>query len=400
MTSALALFGTGSWLDTAVNYVSKMSFNITAEDTGTSGNSSWQLLCRGMPFAKLGGLPLHDSVASDSDVESLCRRLDQRMLYGYTAHEEDVLLATQRFLAAFAPSIDVTSDSQEKTLDNAEGLLAVSMFVSNRALLTLYSPEAGSYDTPIGTIWRFIYASPGVALQKPILSKRALIVLSVLIGLQLLGLTYLAYYLYRVPTWSDQLDAMAMARIGASLHDRDVLPAIGPVSKEDLTALQTVGALVGIVEKSARRKNSIPRSESPEIAVTGDSGVELQMLGSAEGGRESTMTRYVAPDLASANDSDVESQRLESAEEGYEHFEDGRPGAISPNLATTDSPDAELQRLNSTEELRGSLEDLRTSLELGLDAPGPILATNSERRSQYLRGVKRVWMSYLATTSP
>lgn len=64
------------------------------------------------------------------------------------------------------------------------------------------------------------------------MSVAALVVLSVLLALQLLGLGYFTYYLYHVPTSSCELDALAMARIGASLEQRELLPPIGPVSNE------------------------------------------------------------------------------------------------------------------------------------------------------------------------
>ena len=111
--------------------------------------------------------------------------------------------------------------------------------------------------------------------------------MSVLIGLQLFGLVYLTYYLYRVPSWSDQLDAMAMARIGASLDHQGVLPAIGPVNKQDLVTLQSVGGLIGIVERSRRRESSATGSVLPDMAVADDSAVELQRLTSSEEGRKS-----------------------------------------------------------------------------------------------------------------
>ena len=78
-----------------------------------------------------------------------------------------------------------------------------------------------------------------------------------------------------------------MARIGASLDHRGVLPAIGPVSKEDLVTLQTVGGLVGIVERSPRRESSATGSVLHEMAAADDSAVELQRLTSSEEGRKS-----------------------------------------------------------------------------------------------------------------
>ncbi|KAI4947739.1 hypothetical protein J4E91_006561 [Alternaria rosae] len=182
---------------------------------------------------------------------------------------------------------------------------------------------------------------------------------------------------------------MAMARIGASLHDRGVLPAIGPVSNEDLDALQTVSGLIGIVEKSPRGRSSMTRSVSPDLITTDGSGAELQRLDLAEEGHESfgdstrrviSMIGSVSPDLGIKGSSEPELQRLNPAE-GHESSEDGSLSAMSPNLATTNSSDTERQQLNSTEELRGNFEEFSTGVELGLDAPGPILMTDVPRRT-------------------
>jgi hypothetical protein len=282
MTSAIALFGNGSWLSTAANYVSRKAHNSTDHD-----KVPWQLLCRGMPFSKLWP-PGLDSFPDPvrTDFVNLCGWRDQGLFDGYQADEDDLLRLTHYFLSAFAPSGVSTNNSEERSLRNTESLLNVTMFVANRALLTLLSPEVqevgdGGYDLT----GRKIYSSPGVTVQRPVLSNTALSVLSALVGLQLLGLGYLTYYLYRFPTWSDQLDAMAIARIGASLSHRGVLPAIGPVSKKDLAVLQNVGGLIGIVEKSPRRESSMTRSLSPNPDATGGLEVELQRLTSTEEGR-------------------------------------------------------------------------------------------------------------------
>jgi len=393
MTSALALFGEGSWLSVSAGYVSKASFDPT-NNTGSYKNASWQLFCHGKPFSQL-------LIYTDHDIGYTCKYIDLDIVEGDGPHEDEVFFAMRYLLGAFAPV------SENRTLDDSESLLATAMFVANRGFLTFLSPapELSSRYS----MGRMIYASPGVAVPRPVLSNTALMVLSVLIVLQLLGLGYLTYYLYRVPTWSDQLDAMAMARIGASLHNKGVLPAIGPVSKEDLDALQTVSGLIGIVDKSPRGKSSTTRSVSPDLITTGDSDAELQRLNLAEEGRESfgdrtrreiSMIGSVSSDLASTGDSELESQRLDPTEEDHESSKHGSPGAMSPTLATTNSSDAESQRLNPTEELRGSFEGFSTGMELGLDAPGPILTTDVPRRGPYVRGMRRVWRTFQSTKRP
>jgi hypothetical protein len=289
MTSAIALFGNGSWLSTAANYVSKETHNSTDH-----GKLPWQLMCRGMPFSKLWS-PGVDSYPDPvgTDFVSLCGWHDQGLFEGYMADEDKLLQLTRHFLGAFAPAGIHYNNSEERSLRNTESLLNVAMFVANRALLTLVSPEVGpgSYDLT----GRKIYSSPGVTVHKPVLSKAAFVVLSLSIGLQLLGLGYLTYYLYRFPTWSNQLDAMAMARIGASLDHRGVLPAIGPVSRKDVDSLQTVEGLIGVVEKVPHRENSMTRLVSPDLHAADGSEVELQQLTST--GEGCTNAEVRSPDV-------------------------------------------------------------------------------------------------------
>jgi hypothetical protein len=291
MTSALALFGETSWLSTAVKYVSNHTYNATSHyNDDYYKNFSWPLFCRGMPFSTLwasDSMAFNDRSLGNSSANFVgwCADFDKYM-FERTSEVEDreLLQITHGFLTAFSPGYSGELGSEHRSLNNPENLLSSAMFVANRAILTLLSPDV-SRSKARELTGRLVYTSPGVIVQKPILSRTNLIILSVLIGLQLLGLSYLTYYLYRVPSWSDQLDAIAMARIGASLTDQGVLPALGPVSKEDLATLQTVGGLIGIVEISPRRESSITESVSPNLDATDGSEVELQRLTSiGEGG--------------------------------------------------------------------------------------------------------------------
>jgi len=425
MTSALALFGRGSWLSSAANYVSNASSNVTGHN-GDYKDASWHLFCHGMPFLNLGLLfdkanlsslneDLHKrELVRTGGFANACDLTDQATLNGEEARERHVRLATQHLLAAFAPS-DVT-----ETYINPETMLTAAMFVANEAFLTTLLSEAKEEQAPPGG--RIIYTSPGFAMQKPFLSRLALIVLSLSIGLQLLGLGYLAYYIYRAPTWSGQLDAMAMARIGASLHSRGVLSAIGVVSKEDIAGLKTVGGLIGVIEKPPRRKTSMTRFVLPELAHAGGLEVQSQWLDPDEQDREYSITRSGSSELVARADSDAELQRLYLADEGRGSFRDSsrRESSINRSMeierinsagepcensedtcpGTTKSSDAELSQLTPTEEHCGSFEDPNMDIELGIDAPGPILAADLPRQNPLVPGLKRVWKAVQPTKRP
>ena len=415
MTSALALFGRGSWLSSAANYVSNASSNVTGHN-GDYKDASWHLFCHGMPFLNLGLLfdktnlsslneDLHKrELVRTGGFANACDLADLAIPSGKEARERHMRLASQHLLAAFAPS-DVA-----ETYINPETMLTAAMFVANEAFLTTLLSEAKEEQAPPGG--RIIYTSPGFAMQKPFLSKLALIVLSFSIGLQLLGLGYLAYYIYRAPTWSGQLDAMAMARIGASLYNRGLLPAIGAVSKEDIAGLKTVGGLIGIVEKTSRRRSSITRFVLPKLAATGGLEVESQWLDTDGENREFSITRSVSPELATTDESNAELHRLYMIDEVRGSFLDSQRRESSVNrsleIQRMDSAgepcesheDAELEQLTSTEELRGSFEDSNMGIELGIDAPGPILAADVPRQNPFAPGLKRVWKAVQPTKRP
>jgi hypothetical protein len=73
--------------------------------------------------------------------------------------------------------------------------------------------------------------------------------MSLLIGLQLLGLLRLTWYIYHVPSWTGTLDAMAMARIGARLGQQGLLlnDGVSGDRERDARALHKVDGLIGVV---------------------------------------------------------------------------------------------------------------------------------------------------------
>ncbi|OAL52007.1 hypothetical protein IQ07DRAFT_586343 [Pyrenochaeta sp. DS3sAY3a] len=97
---------------------------------------------------------------------------------------------------------------------------------------------------------RPIYTGQGTYIPKPTVSTTGVIVISVLLFAQLIGLAYLAWYMYTVPTWTPMLDALAVARITNSL-EKTAIPAIGSMSSKDLQHLDSLDGLVGVVETHA-----------------------------------------------------------------------------------------------------------------------------------------------------
>ncbi|RBA09883.1 hypothetical protein FPRO05_05819 [Fusarium proliferatum] len=88
--------------------------------------------------------------------------------------------------------------------------LEKAMFFANEALLTT---AASLFEK------RPIFYSPGTAVIKPKKDSAAVITATVLICLQVMGLFALMWFILRAPTWTETLDADALAHIGSQLKE-------------------------------------------------------------------------------------------------------------------------------------------------------------------------------------
>lgn len=123
---------------------------------------------------------------------------------------------------------------------SARDLLEIGMFLVNRAMLERTIAGEGFLYA------REIYSSPGTLFAKPTKNLASTIGISILIGLQTVGLAAVVWYSRKAPTWTSTFDSMAMARLGRAMKDGD-LPPFGPVTEQDKLKLRKVNALVGIV---------------------------------------------------------------------------------------------------------------------------------------------------------
>ncbi|KAF2826191.1 hypothetical protein CC86DRAFT_293228 [Ophiobolus disseminans] len=235
--SAIALFGNSSWVHNAISYAANMTFH---DASRRLDRLPWQRICEGMPFTAT----YDREVGTFPNPAKQCRWAEESISAGFTPTPRDLLDVIHEWIGGFAPS------GTKREMTNIEDLLHISLFAANRALLTFYSPNVDG-TSGLSSSWRgrTIRSSPGHEVQKPVVSKTALIVLSILIAMQLLGLAYLAYYIYHVPTWTAALDAKAMARIGASLGRQDLLSPVGSVTQNNTDALMHVNGLIGVVER-------------------------------------------------------------------------------------------------------------------------------------------------------
>ncbi|KAI0199487.1 hypothetical protein F4808DRAFT_471499 [Astrocystis sublimbata] len=142
----------------------------------------------------------------------------------------------------------------------AEYALIMSMYYANRAMLVKTASGEGPFAR------REIYFGSGITLNRPSISLPALVIITLLILLQILGLCIVMRLIYSVPTWASTLDALEMARIGQAVG---VMPTIGDVRETNVAKLLNTDALIGVQGGRADR-------DDDDIEEGGDADSEVR----------------------------------------------------------------------------------------------------------------------------
>lgn len=90
----------------------------------------------------------------------------------------------------------------------------------------------------------FLSTSPGTGIQKPDISLAGTVVVSLLLAIQIIGLTLLAIYASRRATWTESLDAWAMLRLGAEIG-KEEMPAVSALEAKEAEVLDEQKGWVG-----------------------------------------------------------------------------------------------------------------------------------------------------------
>lgn len=204
MTATMALFGNHSFFDTAR----------TAPDDPTGIVSD--TVCNGLmiPFSRY---------SSNMSLAKIGSHLCTQQSMAATDQNNSLHVLVWNFISLFGD------------INMAIQLLEVTMYFANEAHLTLAAGAAtktiNAYErhddtflmSPVcfgeqgSQIGRTICSSPGTTIIKPKQSPAGVIIISILITAQIVGLVILAHYTCSSPTWTQTLDAYALARIGALL---------------------------------------------------------------------------------------------------------------------------------------------------------------------------------------
>lgn len=206
LTIALALFGPGSFLN--------------ASDVQRQYDPDGREPQCGLRLPMAGLLQSLDSGSSPLDKIDLC----------YKANDAALQTAQAQFVTALFPDPIDGHTAAQKNIENAFNMAA---FLANDVIMT-YSPSASDWNL------RFDY---GIDVITPVMRQSYMVLMSVLLGFYLIYLVTMATYSARTRRWTQQMDAFALMRIGASRpHDFPLDVARKP---DDVPALDALPGWIG-----------------------------------------------------------------------------------------------------------------------------------------------------------
>lgn len=212
MTAALALFGPRSFV------------NATAGVDEASLSTARSQICQkgAIPFSNMYSMNFENTTSA------LC----DRSTWGQSTANSDAEHPLLEMLFQWTTSL--FSDSV-----SAQTALGTAMFFGVESHLTR-TAYATAQDSA-----RAISTSRGTAISRPYISTAGMGIISTLIVWQLAALVVLTLYIYRGPTWTASLDALAIARIAALTEKRhDVLLT----SEDDRATLKRLEGVDGLVD--------------------------------------------------------------------------------------------------------------------------------------------------------
>jgi hypothetical protein len=212
-TTALALFGVGSFIDTWPQTFIAVNASLTS--SGLSSISNGNVCLDVAPMAYLFAYP--------DDAECVL-----------SWPPEDIF---RDWLFYFNGPTTVSSNS----VANAFGTAA---FLANQAWLE-------TNNDPFTAIGLYLEVDLGSDTQVPDISLAGIVVISILMGLYLLPLLGLAVYASTTPRWTERLDSFAMLRLGAAVGDR-LLPLLVGKNSDKINILDEIpGSVRDISEPTA-----------------------------------------------------------------------------------------------------------------------------------------------------
>ncbi len=130
----------------------------------------------------------------------------------------------------------------------ATAALTVATSAANTVILSTFDSNRGDRHS-------YVWSTPGSDYQKPNMPVAAMVIISLLVAIHILGLATLAIYASLHPSWTESLDAFAMLLLGAEIG-RD-LPAISAIESSRVRLLDCTPGWIGSVGSSEEKEDRV-----------------------------------------------------------------------------------------------------------------------------------------------
>lgn len=263
MTTAQALFGSGSWFDLLSTVVND---NASTVADNTTGFVILNFLCQSMPLSQASYFTTSTALPSWCD----------------SIANEDFNTMSANLLRAFFAIFDIPRLGR--------AALNTGAFFTNDYLLSSALPS-GFYFETANTEYNSLYHFDSyiTAPRIPVASTATFVVVTILIAIQALAILALVAVIYSVPVWTHTLDALALAGLGAQLAERVVFHSAGSwgadtlrPSEVDADARKELFGLDGLIDLTGGQQQT-PSNSSTDRSVGGNGngtnrGVEMENL--------------------------------------------------------------------------------------------------------------------------
>lgn len=151
-------------------------------------------------------------------------------------------------------------------------LNTASFFANDYVLSAALLPSTSSYSSKNLSNHIYHYEAFETESRIPIVSTQVFVVITILIAIQILAILVLLVYIYSTPVWTNKLDALALAGLGAQLSERDASRTysaddllrpikMDPVSRKNLLRMS---GLIDVTKTTRRLSTLVARRDNTD----------------------------------------------------------------------------------------------------------------------------------------
>lgn len=215
LTTALALFGPGSFLNTFMSEYDQLRLDMAASDVTRSARDDNTFCMEVAPLTNvISSLGYYYRYSTDTCIKA---RLSATGRYYSSDNSHDIV---QNWLVSLFYSSDLIANAMD-----------VAAFLANKRFI---EAQSASYT---------IFQDLGSEMTFPKSSVAGLAVASVFLGLYVLMLLALSFYGFQYPRWASQLDSWAMLRSGAA-YGNSLFPMLVSYNSRDVKELDDIPGVI------------------------------------------------------------------------------------------------------------------------------------------------------------